>query len=206
VAPEGLLVDYGGVLTTNVFAAFGGFCDREGLDRQVVALAFREDPVARGALEELELGTLGEEEFSVRLAGALGLPHSAADGLIARLWSDLGPDQEMIDAVGAAHAAGIRTGLISNSWGTALEYEPALMARLFDATVISHVEGLRKPDPTIYALGAQRLGLAPEACVFVDDLRGNLKPARTLGMTTIHHTTAAETIPQLEELLGVALR
>jgi epoxide hydrolase-like predicted phosphatase len=72
--------------------------------------------------------------------------------------------------------------------------------------VISHLEGLRKPDPAIYALGAERIGLTPEQCVFVDDLAGNLKPARAMGMTTVLHTTAAETIPQLEELLGVTLR
>jgi putative hydrolase of the HAD superfamily len=201
----GLLVDYGGVLTTNVFTAFAGFSAREGLDGDVVRRAFREDAVARELLFELELGRLGEDEFSRRFAAALGLGEDRAEGLIERLWADLGPDEEMIEAVAAAHAAGVRTGLISNSWGTALKYEEELMGRLFDGLVISHIEGLRKPDPEIYALGAQRIGLRPEQCVFVDDLPGNLKPARALGMATVRHTTAAETIPQLEELLGVAL-
>jgi putative hydrolase of the HAD superfamily len=203
---RGLLVDFGGVLTTNVFAAFAGFCDREGLDRDHVRMAFREDATARELLFELELGRLDEAEFSRRFATALGLPEKRADGLIERLWADLAPDEEMIEAVAAAHAAGVRTGLISNSWGTALKYDEAVMARLFDGLVISHLEGMRKPDPEIYALGAQRIGLAPEDCVFLDDLPGNLKPARAMGMATVRHTTAAETIPQLETLLGVTLR
>lgn len=201
----GLIVDYGGVLTTNVFDAFAGFCEREGLRRDHVALAFREDPPVRELLFALELGEIDEETFAARFGAALGLPESSIDGLLGRLWADMGPDEPMIEAVAAAHAAGIRTGLISNSWGTALKYDPATMERLFDGLVISHLEGMRKPDPRIYALGAERIGLEPAGCVFVDDLRGNLKPARALGMTTVHHVTAAETIPQLEELLGVAL-
>jgi HAD superfamily hydrolase (TIGR01509 family) len=72
--------------------------------------------------------------------------------------------------------------------------------------VISGEVGLRKPDPAIYTLGAEAIGLPPQACVFVDDLGGNLKPARALGMATVKHVTADETIPQLEALLGIALR
>jgi putative hydrolase of the HAD superfamily len=205
-ALPGLLVDYGGVLTTNVFAAFGGFCTREGLEPDFVRHAFREDKTARDLLIGLETGTISEDEFERGFGAALELPEDRRPGLIGRLWADLGPDDEMIEAVAAFHAAGVKTGLISNSWGTALKYEEELMARLFDGLVISHHEGIRKPDPAIYALGAERIGLKPEDCVFVDDLPGNLKPARAMGMTTVVHRTAAETIPQLEELLGVMLR
>jgi HAD superfamily hydrolase (TIGR01509 family) len=65
---------------------------------------------------------------------------------------------------------------------------------------------MRKPDPAIYALAAERLGLPPEAIVYVDDLPGNLKPARALGMATVVHRDAAETLPELEALLGITLR
>lgn len=201
----GLLVDFGGVLTGNVFEVFAGFCEREGLETDHVARAFREDPVTRELLFGLELGELTEDDFSGRFAASIGLGPERVEGLIGRLWQDLAPDEEMIEAVAGFHAAGVKTGLISNSWGTALEYDEKTMARLFDGLVISHLEGMRKPDPKIYALGAARIGLSPADCVFVDDLRGNLKPARALGMMTVHHTTAAETIPQLEELLGVTL-
>jgi putative hydrolase of the HAD superfamily len=57
----------------------------------------------------------------------------------------------------------------------------------------------------MYELGAERAGVAPELCVFVDDLPFNLAPAEKLGMATVHHTSAENTIPQLEELLGVRL-
>lgn len=202
---RGLLVDFGGVLTTNVFVAFGGFCVREGLEPDVVRRVFREDTAARRALADLETGVLDEESFERRLAESLGLGAERADGLIGRLWADLKPDREMIEAVAAFRARGVRTGLISNSWGTALKYEPAVMERLFDALVISHLEGMRKPDPRIYALAAERVGLPPEELVLVDDLPGNLKPARAMGMATVVHREAEETIAELEQLLEVSV-
>jgi FMN phosphatase YigB (HAD superfamily) len=58
----------------------------------------------------------------------------------------------------------------------------------------------------MYELGAERAGVAPEACVYVDDLPFNLAPAEELGMATVHHTSADTTIPELERLLGLALR
>ena len=85
-------------------------------------------------------------------------------------------------------------------------YDRALLDELFDAAVISGDVGLRKPDPAIYTLTAERLGLEPEACVFVDDLGGNLKPARALGMATVLHTDASATVEELETLLGIPLR
>jgi HAD superfamily hydrolase (TIGR01509 family) len=72
--------------------------------------------------------------------------------------------------------------------------------------VISGEVGLRKPDPAIYELAAERLGLSPAACVFVDDLPGNLKPARALGMATVlHRGDAAVTLAEVSGHLGVDL-
>jgi len=199
----GLLVDFGGVLTTNVFEAFAGFCTREGLSQDVVRNAFRENEVARMLLFELELGRIDVSEFEPRFGAELGVAET--EGLVERLWADLAPDDAMIEAVAGFRARGVRTGLVSNSWGTALKYEADLMERLFDATVISHLVGLRKPDEEIYRLAAREMELPPEELVFVDDLPGNLKPARAMGMATVVHRTAADTIPQLEDLLGVTL-
>ena len=203
MARSGLLVDFGGVLTTNVFAAFAGFCDREGLDPEHVRHAFREDETARSLLFELELGRIDERDFARGFAAALGLGEERADTLIEDLWADIGPDEAMIEAVARFREAGVRTGLVSNSWGTALKYETDLMDRLFDTAVISHLVGMRKPDPEIYELAAKQMELPFEELVFIDDLPGNLKPARAMGMATVRHTTAEESIPQLEELLGV---
>jgi epoxide hydrolase-like predicted phosphatase len=199
---RGLLVDFGGVLTTDVFSSFRAFCDAEGLLPEAVRERFRDDPRGRELLFGLELGTIAEAEFEPRFAELLSVP---AEGLIERLFAGMEPDEPMLGAVRAAKRAGVRTGMISNSWGAG-GYDRDAFPELFCGWVISAEEGVRKPDPRIYALGAERVGLAPSECVFVDDLPGNLKPARELGMATVHHRGAAETIPELERLLGVELR
>jgi putative hydrolase of the HAD superfamily len=199
---SGLLIDWGGVLTSDLFAAFAAFCEAEGLDPDDLKRLFREDPEAREALVAVETGRLDETAFAVLLGQALGVD---ADGLIDRIFSRVQPDEPMLEAVRRARRAGIRTGLVSNSWG-GHRYPRELMDELFDGVVISGELGVRKPDPEIYAAGAASIDLPAEACVFVDDLPFNLKPAREAGMATVHHVSAGETIPQLEELLGVALR
>jgi len=201
---KGLLVDFGGVLTTNVFESFEAFCRSEGLEPTRVRDAFRDDEQGRRLLFDLELGKLENADFERRFGEHLGLPPERSEGLIDRLFGGMKADREMEMAVVLAKRQGIRTGLISNSWG-ATNYELDRFPEMFDGWVISGDEGMRKPDPEIYALGAERIGLPPEECVFVDDLKGNLKPARAMGMATVHHVAAGATIPQLEELLGVRL-
>ncbi|MFL5857730.1 MAG: HAD family hydrolase [Solirubrobacteraceae bacterium] len=202
-ARRGLLVDFGGVLTTDVFASFREFCEAEGLLPDTVRDRFMKDPIARELLADLETGRLTEEEFESKFAAVLELKRS--DGLIDRLFAGMRADETMLDAVRAAKRAGVRTGLISNSWGHG-RYDRTLFPDLFDGVVISGDVGLRKPDPRIYELGAEAVDLPPSACVFVDDLPGNLKPARELGMATVHHVGAEQTISELEDLLGVTLR
>jgi putative hydrolase of the HAD superfamily len=198
----GLLVDWGGVLTSDVFASFGAFCDREGLDRDELSRVFRTDAECTQLILGLETGVVAQEEFEPRVAALLGVE---APGLIDRLFAGARPDEEMLEAVRSARAGGIRTGLVSNSWGTR-RYPRDLLAELFDGVLISGEVGLRKPAREIYALGAERIGLEPPDCVFVDDLGVNLAPAAELGMATVRHTAADETIAQLERLLGVSLR
>ena len=202
-ARRGLLVDFGGVLTTDVFASFREFCVAEGLLPDTVRDRFMKDPMARELLADLETGRVTEGEFESKFAAVLELERS--DGLIDRLFAGMLPDETMLDAVRAAKRAGVRTGLISNSWGHG-RYDRTLFPELFDGVVISGDVGLRKPDPRIYELGAESVGLPPSACVFVDDLPGNLKPARELGMATVHHVRAEQTTSELEDVLGITLR
>jgi len=199
---RGLLVDYGGVLTTDVFVSFAEFCRTEGIDPDTVRRRFRADPGSRELLAELECGRIAEADFEQRFAEQLGVE---APGLIERLFRGARAEEAMFTAVRAARAAGVRTGLISNSWGNR-GYDRGLLPELFDGVVISGDVGIRKPDPRMYELGAEAIGLKPDACAYVDDLPGNLKPARVLGMTTIHHRSAHETIAELEGLLDVPLR
>jgi putative hydrolase of the HAD superfamily len=192
---RGLIVDFGGVLTTDVFASFRAFCQVEGLPEDAVRECFRTDPDARALLAALETGALASAEFEPRFAARLGV---SSERLIDRLFGGMEPDAAMLDGVRAARRAGARTGLLSNSWGDATSYDRALLEELFDTWVISSEVGLRKPDAAIYELAAERLGLPPSACVFVDDLPGNLKPARALGMATVlHRGDAAATLAEV---------
>jgi putative hydrolase of the HAD superfamily len=199
---RGLLIDWGGVLTSDVFASFSGFCELEGLAPDAIGRAFRENDECRELMLGLETGAVAQEQFEPRVAGLLGVE---APGLIDRLFAGAEIDEQMVDAVRRARVAGIRTGLVSNSWGTT-RYPRDLLAELFDAVVISGEVGLRKPAREIYALGTERIGLAPAECVFVDDLAGNLASAAKLGMATVHHRATDDTIAELERLFGVSLR
>ena len=196
-----LIVDFGGVLTSNIWVAFGEFCESEGLETNRVFELFRSEPEAMELLRGLETGTLDEAEFEPRFGRLLGVADSG--GLIERLFGGLKPDEAMIGAVGAARTAGVKTGLISNSWGLGI-YERAPVD-LFDATVISGDVGLHKPQPEIYLLACERLGVEPSESVFVDDLRENVAGAEAVGMTGVLHREAAASIGRLEELLGVDL-
>jgi putative hydrolase of the HAD superfamily len=200
---RGLLIDFGGVLTTNVFESFADFCRAEGLDPDTVRDRFRNDVAARDLLGELEEGRIGNTEFEARFAPMLGVERH--EGLIERLFAGMEPDEAMFDAVAAARRAGVRTGLVSNSWGEE-GYDRSRFDELFDVLVISGELGIRKPAPQIYALAAERLERPPDRCVFVDDLPGNLKPAAAIGMATVLHRDAETTVPRLEALLGVSLR
>ncbi len=198
----GLLVDWGGVMTTNLFHSFSAFCESEGLDPAALAEAFRGNEAARELLIGFEEGRVDETAFESGLARLLGVER--AEGLIDRLFAGARPEESMVAAVREARAAGIATGLISNSWGTT-RYPRDLLDELFEGVVISGEVGVRKPAPRIYEMGAQAIDRAPAQCVFVDDLPFNLPPAQELGMATVHHIEAASTIAELERLLGIAL-
>jgi putative hydrolase of the HAD superfamily len=198
----GLLVDWGGVLTTDLFASFHAFCVDSNIDPKTVLGRFRTDPEARELLIALETGELQEDAFESQFAALLKVE---PDGLIDGLFAGVAPDTDMLDAVRMAHDAGVRTGLVSNSWGVH-RYPLDLFSQLFNGVVISGEEGIRKPARRMYELGAERAGVPAERCVYVDDLPFNLTPAQELGMATIHHTSADTTIPALERLLGMPLR
>lgn len=200
---RGLLCDFGGVLTTNVFDSFREFCTSEGLDRDALKTLFRSEPEFVEELRKLERGELAEADFCTTLASWLGIPRS--DDLIDRIFAGMQPDQQVIGAVGRAHAAGVATGLISNSWSTG-HYDREALAQLFDTVVISADVGLHKPEPDIYLLGAERIAVDPTACVFVDDLRENCDGAEAVGMTAVLHRDSQQTVDKLERLFETSLR
>jgi putative hydrolase of the HAD superfamily len=202
---NGLLVDYGGVLTTNVFESFRAFCADEGLDPEVIRRLFRDDPRALEYVRAIERGDLTEGQFAERFGELLELAVDRRAGLVDRMFGYIEPDDEMVEALRRARAQGVRTGLISNSMGTG-RYDRSTFPELFDGVVISGDEGMHKPQPEIYELACERVGLTPSDCVFVDDLRENCEGAEAVGMTAVLHRGADQTLPRLEELLGVELR
>ncbi len=198
-APRGLLIDYGGVLSTDVFESFSVFEQAEGLERGATVRLLLGDERAATLLAALETGTVTAAGFQAEIGALLGV---APAGLLARMFATMRPEPAMLEAVRGLRRAGVRTALVSNSWGVD-GYPKELFRDLFDAVVISGDVGLRKPDPEIYLLAAAKIGLDPAECVFVDDLPGNLKPAARLGMAVIRHTAAAATIAELAAVFGL---
>jgi putative hydrolase of the HAD superfamily len=199
---RGLLVDFGGVLTTNVFQSFKQFAEAEGLPPDTIKRAFKEDREALALLRRLEKGELDAHEFEPLFAERIGVRGDRVEGLVERLFAGVGPEDEMLGAVKRARDNGVRTGLISNSWGgSGIHYEGTPLQELFDAVVISGDVGMHKPQPEIFRLGAERIGVPPEACVFVDDLRENCAGAEAVGMTAILHRGPDSTLPELRKLL-----
>jgi epoxide hydrolase-like predicted phosphatase len=194
--------DFGGVLTTSVWDSFAAFLRGEGLDPDTIKNLFRHDPEALADLRELETGELTEGEFENKFGRRLGLKDP--EGLIDSMFAGMQPDEAMVGACKELRSAGLLTGLISNSWSTN-HYDRQLLAELFDTAVISAEVHMHKPQPEIYRLAAERLEVATEQCIFVDDLRENCEGAEAVGMTAVRHRNAEETISKLTELTGVAL-
>jgi epoxide hydrolase-like predicted phosphatase len=115
-----------------------------------------------------------------------------------------GTERPLLTAVARARDHGLRTGLLSNADGLA----PGIpdLAELFDAVVLSGQVGYGKPDTRIYVLAAERIGLPPDRCVFVDDLASNVRGAVRAGMVGVHHRDVDATLEELNALFGVPFR
>ena len=157
-ARTGLLIDWGGVLTTNLFASFHAYCLRVELDPQLLAGRFREDPEARELLIALEKGEIDEPAFEQRFAALLGV---APDGLIDGLFTErrAGPcdARRRSPRPRRGHPHGARVELLGRP---PLPHE--LFDELFDGIVISGELGIRKPSRRMYELGAERAGVPAE--------------------------------------------
>jgi putative hydrolase of the HAD superfamily len=202
------MIDYGGVLTASVVEAFSAACASIGVNSSgFLNEAFAASQAEDSPFPLLELGQISAEEFSERLTPVLRRHTSVpVDGhqfytAVQNVTWDL--DAVMTAAVNGFISAGVPTVLVSNSWGTSETY-PWDQLPAFTAVVVSSDVGLRKPDRNIYLLAADRIGVEPAECVFVDDLEVNLAPARELGMTTVLHTAAETTIAELARFFGIS--
>jgi putative hydrolase of the HAD superfamily len=212
LALKGLLLDFGGVLTTSVTESFASFAVAEGLDPADLERAMR--AIAKETTSPfllVETGRIDVAEFERGLAAALSPYLGRAiepERLKERLFAAVGPDEAMIAAVEVARAAGVRTALVSNSWGNTDGpggYPKEQFGELFDAVVISAEVGIRKPDPAIFLMSLERIGCAPGDCAFVDDFPVNVEGAEAVGIHGVLHRSATETIAELERFFGVRL-
>ncbi|MDH6134269.1 putative hydrolase of the HAD superfamily [Kitasatospora sp. MAA4] len=200
---RGLIFDFVGVLTADALAVHRQWCVSEGLDEQAWRRTLNTDPVVRGLYADLERGTLTQQEWNRRTAPILGVADHV--NLMGRAWAGVRPAGGMVELARAARAAGYTVALLSNSFGLDPydPYEACGVWELFDVAVVSEREGIAKPDPAIYRLTLERMGLRGEECVFVDDHPVNLPPAQALGITTVLATDETSTVARLEALLGV---
>jgi FMN phosphatase YigB (HAD superfamily) len=210
---RGLLVDWYGVLTEGLDSAMTAWCEADGLDYQAFRVAMAEWFGETGYLEAtynpvhaLERGELEVPDFERRLAARLRRPDGSAvpaEGLLARMFERFGHAPDMAGLVLRARHAGLRTGLLSNSWGD--HYLRHGWDDMFDVVVISGEVGMRKPEERIFRHALERIGLPAEQCVFVDDHLANVEVAASLGMVAVHHSDYSTTAAELEALFGRSL-
>jgi putative hydrolase of the HAD superfamily len=201
-----VIFDYGGVLTNPVRDSIAAWLDRDGIDpasfsRVLKAWLSRSAPVGT-PIHRLETGELSVAEFDRLLAAELvSLDGSAVNsvGLSERIFAGLRPDPKMFALARRLRRAGLTVGLLSNSWGNS--YPRDLIDPLFDPVVISGEVGMRKPSAEIYRYTLDLARVPPEAAVFIDDAEPNLEGAARVGLRTVHHVSAAQTMAALATLI-----
>lgn len=208
---EAVIWDFGGVLTTSPFEAFMRYEMERGLPADIIRRTNAENHLenAWAKFERAEIDAATFDELFAAESRALGAEIRGSD-VLPLLSGDLRP--EMVEALGRIKQR-FKTGCITNNLpanaigsktGRSL-YVAEVMA-LFDHVIESAKIGLRKPDPRIYAMMTDKLGVDPKRCVYLDDLGVNLKPARAMGMTTIKVLNAPQAIAELEAVTGLVLQ
>jgi putative hydrolase of the HAD superfamily len=201
-----LISDFGGVLTSPLQEGFLAYQEESGVSLEELGRAMARATEEHGEhpLFVLERGEISISEFRARIE-----PH-LADGFdlirLSTLYFDrMKPNRAMIEFVREVRGRGLRTALLTNN---VREWEPQWRSKLpeidelFEVVVDSAFVGIRKPDPAIYELTLERLGVAAEDCVFVDDLEVNCETARSLGMSVVRFERAEQAIPELRSALA----
>src|SRR3954471_9364167 len=208
---EAVIWDFGGVLTTSPFEAFARYETECGLPADLIrrtnAANHLENAWAKFERAEVDIEAF-DELFAVE-SKALGAAVRGKD-VLPLLSGDLRP--EMVEALKRIKAT-CKTGCITNNLpANAMGSTPgrrlyiAEVVVLFDHVSESAKIGLRKPDPRIYQMMVEALGVDPNKCIYLDDLGVNLKPARAMGMTTIKVLSASQALGELETATGMRLR
>ncbi|MBL77636.1 MAG: haloacid dehalogenase [Acidimicrobiaceae bacterium] len=202
-----VLFDFGGVLTSSPFEAFAAYEAEAGLSPDTIRRlnSTNPDDNAWARMERREVDEAGFCELFEAEAAALGLVVDARR-VLAGLRGELRP--AMVEALRRCSER-LRTALLTNNVAPMAESAEAGAASgvvdLFDVVVESSVVGCRKPELRFYEIACEGLGVEPAACVFLDDLGINLKPARAMGMTTVKVVDPDAAIAELEAVVGFPL-
>jgi putative hydrolase of the HAD superfamily len=216
---RGVLTDWGGVLTNPIAETVAAWLEADGIEKKgymAVVMPWvgeaYDDPaaepdgaaVAVNPIHALERGECTREEFERLLAARItrtdGSPVPAA-GLLDRMFAAAVEVEAMFELFRGLRRTGVRTGLLSNSWGN--EYPRHLFAEMFDTVIISGEVGMRKPEERIFRHALAELGLEPAECAFVDDIEANIAAAEALGMVGVHHRDPDTTASAVKQLFGL---
>jgi len=206
-----IVSDFGGVLTTPLFAAFAAFQDEVGISPENLGKAMRVG-LAEGEdlpLFQLERGEISEDRFIERLEDGLESlldhrPH--LHHFRQKFWGALHPNEKMIALMRELKASGMKMAMLTNN---VREWEPLWRSMLpvdeiFEEIVDSAFVGCRKPEARIYELTLERIGMPAEACLFIDDLAPNIEGAEAAGMHAVHFRDNAQAIAEIRAALGQA--
>jgi len=209
---QAVIWDFGGVFTASPFEAFERYEREKGIPVGVIRKinSTNHENNAWAMFERSDIDFPGFDEAFAAEALALGFQIPGRD-VVALLAGEFRP--EMIEALRRIKTR-FKTGCITNNMpadaaggGTAAHrsiYAREIM-EMFDVVIESSKIGIRKPDPRIYQMMCDQLSVKPDACVYLDDLGGNLKPARAMGMTTIKVVSGPQAIEELEAATGMKL-
>ena len=211
MAIEAVLWDFGGVFTTSPFEAFNRYEAAQGIPKDLIRTVNATNPLenAWALFERAEIDRSGFDLKFLEESTALGHPVRGAD-VLPLLSGDVRP--RMVEALRLCKRH-FRVACITNNMaqghGPGMAASPEGASRsagimaLFDVIVESSKAGIRKPDPRIYQIACEKLGVAPAACVYLDDLGVNCKPAAELGMRAIKVLTEAQALDDLAAATGL---
>jgi putative hydrolase of the HAD superfamily len=209
---EAIVCDFGGVLTTPLLDAFLGLQESRGIPLEAFGAALARAAASDGGanpLFELEKGRLSEAQFVAKLTDALRLEldrEVSLDAFGDAFFANLRPNEELFAFMRTLHGRGYRMAILTNNvreWERL--WRPMLpVDEIFELVVDSGFEGVRKPEPAIYELTLQRLGLRAEATLFLDDTEVNCDAARELGMRAVWFRSNAQAIAEVEAILAGA--
>ncbi|HEY8004673.1 MAG TPA: HAD-IA family hydrolase [Phenylobacterium sp.] len=210
---EAVIWDFGGVFTSSPFEAFNRLEAELGAPKDHIRRVNAANPLenAWALFERNEIDAAQFDALFLKESTALGHPIRGAE-VLPKLSGELRP--RMVAALKACKAAGLKVGCITNNVvsmhspgqdeGQRAAGAMAQVMPLFDSIIESSKAGVRKPDPRIYQMMCELLAVDPKACVYLDDLGINCKPAAALGMRAIKVVEVDQTLAELADATGLA--